>query len=89
MRYTRRRKPASLAVDATQGYHRMIGEKTPEVEAVGPELTEGEGEGDSSRDYWATVHRRYFEKRCAQWGVEWREDLDVVCEYFDLAWTGA
>ena len=56
MRYTRRRKPASLAVDATQGYHRMIGEKTPEVEAVGPELTEGEGE--LSRDYWATVHRR-------------------------------
>ena len=73
MRYTRRRKPASLAVDATQGYHRMIGEKTPE------------GEGELSRDYWATVHRRYFEKQCALWGVERREDLDAVCEYFDLA----
>lgn len=180
MRYTQHRKPASLAVDATQGYHRMIGEKTPEVEAywqafraatgageadyhaatfadpglsanvgkigrlarsgekratchlaldfarngvrrreagdclvvldeagaplcivrvtevavtpfdaVGPELAVAEGEGDLSRDYWATVHRRYFEKQCAKWGVDWREDREVVCEYFDLVWTGA
>ena len=63
-------------------------EVTP-FEAVGPELAVAEGEGDLSRDNWAAVHRRYFEKQCAQWGVDWREDLDAVCEYFDLQWTGA
>ena len=63
-------------------------EVTP-FEAVGPALAVAEGEGDLSRDYWAAVHRRYFEKQCAQWGVDWREDREVVCEYFDLQWTGA
>ena len=58
-------------------------------DAVGPELAVAEGEGDLSRDYWATVHRRYFEKQCAQWVVAWREDREVVGEYFDLVWTGA
>ncbi len=32
-------------------------------EAVGPELAVAEGEGDLSRDYWESVHRRYFEKQ--------------------------
>ena len=58
-------------------------------DTVGPELAVAEGEGDLSREYWATVHRRYFEKQCAGWGVDWREDREVVCEYFDLLWTGA
>jgi uncharacterized protein YhfF len=53
---------------------------------VGEETAIAEGEGDLSLEYWATAHRRYFEKQCALWGIEWREDMSTVCEYFDLIW---
>lgn len=43
-----------------------------------------EGEGDSSLAYWTEVHRDYFERQCAEWGVAWRDDLPTVCEGFDL-----
>ena len=43
-----------------------------------------EGEGDSSLEYWRTVHREYFRLQCAGWQVEWREDFDTVCESFEV-----
>lgn len=43
-----------------------------------------EGEGDSSLAYWTDVHREYFERQCAAWGITWRDDLPTVCEGFDL-----
>lgn len=46
-----------------------------------------EGEGDSSLAYWAKVHREYFELQCAEWGLPWQENLDTVCEGFDLLAT--
>jgi uncharacterized protein YhfF len=46
-----------------------------------------EGEGDSSLDYWARVHREYFQPQCADWGVEWSEALPTVCEGFELIAT--
>ena len=55
---------------------------------VGDEFAASEGEGDLSLDYWATVHKRYFVKQLAQWGMEWDDGLEVVCESFELAWPG-
>lgn len=43
-----------------------------------------EGEGDSSLEYWRTVHREYFQLQCAVWNVEWRENFDTVCESFEV-----
>ncbi len=45
-----------------------------------------EGESDLSLDYWRRVHSAYFQEQCERWGVEWREDLPVVCESFDLVY---
>ena len=42
---------------------------------VEPSLAAREGEGDSSLDYWAKVHREYFQQQCAAWGVAWSETL--------------
>jgi uncharacterized protein YhfF len=47
-------------------------------------FAEREGEGDSSLDYWAKVHREYFELQCAEWGIPWCEDYLTVCEGFEL-----
>jgi uncharacterized protein YhfF len=56
-------------------------------EKVSAEFAASEGEGDLSRDYWATVHRRYFMKLCEKFGREWREDMPTVCESFELIHT--
>lgn len=53
---------------------------------VTPEFAASEGEGDLSWDYWATVHKRYFEKQLAAWGESWRDDIPIVCESFELLW---
>ena len=53
---------------------------------VTAEFAASEGEGDLSREYWATVHKRYFCKLLETWGMEWDDGLDVVCESFDLVW---
>ncbi|MDH3692344.1 MAG: ASCH domain-containing protein, partial [Gammaproteobacteria bacterium] len=45
-----------------------------------------EGEGDLSLEYWATVHKRYFVKQLASWGMEWDDSQQVVYESFDLVW---
>ena len=65
---------------------RLTGVQVKPFDEVSEETAIAEGEGDLSLEYWATVHRRYFEKQCALWGIEWREDLLTVCEYFDLVW---
>ena len=64
---------------------RITGVETKPFDAVSAEFAASEGEGDLSRDYWATVHRRYFKKMCEKLGREWREDLPTVCESFELA----
>lgn len=51
---------------------------------VGASFAAREGEGDSSLDYWRTVHREYFQPQCADWGVPWSETLPTVCEGFEL-----
>ena len=53
---------------------------------VSEEFAASEGEGDLSREYWATVHKRYFVKQLAEWGMEWDDGLEVVCESFELVW---
>jgi uncharacterized protein YhfF len=39
-----------------------------------------EGEGDISLKWWQDAHREYYTRQCKLIGVEWREDLPVVCE---------
>lgn len=48
-----------------------------------------EGEGDSSLLWWQDAHREYYTRQCAKWGIEWREDLPVVCEMWDLVASAA
>ena len=55
---------------------------------VTEEFARSEGEGDLTREYWATAHKRYFLKQLAEWDMEWDEGLDVVCESFELVWPG-
>ena len=43
-----------------------------------------EGEGDRSLAYWQEVHRRFFTEELKAYGLEFSEDMDVVCEEFQM-----
>lgn len=43
-----------------------------------------EGEGDKTLDYWRRVHKRFFTKELQAVGLEFSEELPVVCEEFEL-----
>ncbi len=43
-----------------------------------------EGEGDQSLEYWRKVHKEYFSKCCLEYGIEFSEDMEVVCEEFEI-----
>ena len=41
-----------------------------------------EGEGDRSLAYWRAVHRTFFSKEMENAGLQFSEDMKVVCEEF-------
>lgn len=45
-----------------------------------------EGEGDLSLEHWRGAHLGYFKRQCGRWDHEWRDDDEVVCESFELAY---
>lgn len=51
---------------------------------VSAEFAASEGEGDESLEYWRQAHRSYFEPQCALWGRAFSDELQVVCESFEL-----
>lgn len=48
------------------------------------EFAEKEGEGDQSLDYWQKVHKKYFEKKAAEYGIDFSEDSLILCEEFEV-----
>ena len=43
-----------------------------------------EGEGDRSLAYWRKVHEEFFRDEYAACGLEFSQDIPVVCEEFEL-----
>ena len=45
-----------------------------------------EGEGDQSLDYWRKVHKTYYFKECERIGMEFSQDMPVICEEFKVVY---
>lgn len=43
-----------------------------------------EGEGDRSLTYWRQIHKNFFTECLAKAGLEFNENIEVVCEEFEL-----
>ena len=43
-----------------------------------------EGEGDLSLEYWREAHRNYFSRVLPKFGMEFSEDMPLVCERFKV-----
>ena len=56
------------------------------VREVDAEFAYMEGEGDRSHAYWITEHRKFWTREAERYGFGYSDDLDVVCERFELVW---
>ena len=43
-----------------------------------------EGEGDRSLEYWRNTHRRFFTDELREDGLDFDEDMELVCEEFEV-----
>ena len=43
-----------------------------------------EGEGDKSLSYWRKVHKDFFSKELKEFGLDFDEEMLVVCEEFNI-----
>jgi len=50
---------------------------------VDADFAHDEGEGDLSLDYWRTAHRRFFTRTLTKIGLEFSEEMPLVCERFN------
>ena len=51
---------------------------------VSEEFARKEGEADGSLESWKDIHRRFFAAECQSIEKKFSEDMDVVCEEFEL-----
>ncbi|WP_044640637.1 ASCH domain-containing protein [Risungbinella massiliensis] len=71
-------KDEPLAIIKTVDVQIMPMNEVPEDFAV------AEGEGDRTYRYWREVHEKFFTKELSNLGMEFSEDMMLVCERFTL-----
>ncbi|MGF9725606.1 ASCH domain-containing protein [Bacillus safensis] len=47
-------------------------------------FAQAEGEGDLSYDYWYREHKEFFTEALQSYGLDFKEDMLLVCERFKL-----
>lgn len=67
-----------LAIIRTSQVDLMPMNEVPEEFAI------AEGEGDRTYRYWKEAHERFFKKELSEVGLEYTEDMMLVCERFEL-----
>jgi uncharacterized protein YhfF len=45
-----------------------------------------EGEGERTRDWWLSAHRRFFGRRAAEQGFHMHDEIETVFERFEIVW---
>lgn len=52
-------------------------------------FAKAEGEGDLSYDYWYKSHQEFFTAELKPYGLEFKEDMLLVCERFKLVYSAS
>ncbi|MFS0559595.1 ASCH domain-containing protein [Terribacillus sp. 179-K 1B1 HS] len=71
-------KDEPLAIIRTSDVKIMPMNEVPEEFAI------AEGEGDRTYRYWKDVHVEFFTEELRKLGLEYSEDMKLVCERFEL-----
>jgi uncharacterized protein YhfF len=45
-----------------------------------------EGEGERTRDWWLSAHRRFFSRRAAAEGFAMHDEIETMFERFEIVW---
>ena len=45
-----------------------------------------EGEGDRTREWWLSAHRRFFGRQAAAGGFHMHDEIETVFERFEIVW---
>ena len=48
-----------------------------------------EGEGERTREWWLSAHRRFFGRRAAAQGFVMHDEIETVFERFEIVWPPA
>ena len=54
------------------------------MNGVPESFAQAEGEGDLSYDYWYRAHKEFFTEALQSYGLDFKEDMLLVCERFKL-----
>ena len=54
---------------------------------VDPGFSYDEGEGDRSYEYWDREHRKYFRRLLRREGMQFEENMKLVCERFKVIYS--
>lgn len=63
---------------------RTIEVKIMPMNEVPEDFAISEGEGDRTYQYWKDTHTRFFTEELGKLGLEFSEDMMLVCERFEL-----
>ena len=56
------------------------------MSSIAPDFAWDEGEGDRTVESWREGHERYFGRSCAELGIVFSPELEVVFERFEKVW---
>ena len=56
------------------------------LNSVDERFARDEGEGERTREWWLSAHRRFFERRAAAQGFQMHDEIETMFERFEVVW---
>ena len=60
--------------------------RTGPLNSVDERFAWDEGEGQRTREWWLSAHRRFFGQRAAAQGFAMHDEIETVFERFEIVW---
>lgn len=60
--------------------------RTGPLNSVDEQFAWDEGEGERTREWWLSAHRRFFGQRAAEQGFRMHDEIETVFERFEIVW---
>ncbi len=60
--------------------------RTGPLNSVDERFARDEGEGERTREWWLSAHRRFFGRRAAAQGFQMHDEIETMFERFEIVW---
>ena len=72
--------------DRPRAVWRTIEVRIGPLNSVNERFAWDEGEGERTRDWWLSAHRRFFGRRAAAQGFRMHDQIETMFERFEIVW---